>query len=121
MQTLAERTIANLVVVLYRVHKLPGGSIARRRATRLFEAAPRCALTLVQPALLDAPGHFRERAGIVGVVALVVAGQVAPQTVMEVVRPHGIEPKAAVVDRPQVAHIVLMGLGHQGHLALGRK
>src|SRR5207253_4076020 len=109
LQPLAECPIAHLIVILDDVHELPGGPVARGRAARLLAAWRR--LAFVQPALSNAPGDFLQRAFIAGVVALVVAGQVAPQAVVEVVGPYGVQTETTRLDGLQIAHVVLARFG----------
>src|SRR5437870_63084 len=113
MQSFAECAVANLIMVLQRVYELPGRSIACRRTPPLCVTATRRPLTFVQPTLLDAAGNFFEGAGVVGVVALVVTRQIAAQGVVKVISPDSVQSKAAVLDRLEIAHVVLVGLGHQ--------
>ena len=120
VQPLAEGTIAHLVVVLQRVDELPGRSIPGGRAALLFEPAARRPLAFIQPALFDAARHLVEGADVVGVVALVVARQVAAQAVVKIVCPHRVEAEATPVDRFQVPNVVLARLGNEHGLTPGR-
>ena len=67
--------------------------------------------------MLDAAGNFVEDARVIGVVSLVIASQIAAQTVVKVVSPDSVKAEAAGLDCLQIAHVILVRLGGQCDLA----
>ena len=108
-QPLAERPVADLVVVLAAVHERPARLVGDLRAAQL--AGGRTLLALEEEALLDGRRDVFEAAGVVGVVGLALAGQVGAQRMVEVVGPDAVQPQSALLRRPDLLHQVAVVLG----------
>ena len=121
-QTVAERAVADLVVVLQEEHEGGGREVIARRAARLAVAIGR-ALALIGEALGQAAGqHVGRRHGIVGIVAVALAGQQDMQDVVRIVVPLRVEVAAQM--RCDIAvvleHEMDMAAGFDGGAHLGR-
>ena len=117
-QPLAQRTIADLIVVLQEVDKGQRREVARRLAARL-SAAIGGRLALIDETLGQrAPQPLDGRIGEVGIVAVPLAGEQDVHGVMQVVVPLRVEqPPAQFGSVPQEGRTVVIVLEHKMDVA----
>jgi hypothetical protein len=113
VQPLAERPVADLVVVLQADDEGARGQAGRVAAARALQVLG--VLAAEEPALPNGGRQVGDGAGEVAVVALVVAGQHAPHLVVEVVGPDAVEAPAALGLRAHHVGQVAVVLGDQVH------
>ncbi len=121
-QPVAERPVADLVVVLQEQHEGGGGEIGAGRAAALALAVGR-GLALVGEAFAEAARQALGRAlGIVGIVAVGLAGQQDMQDMVGVVVPLGVEALSQMVGHVAVVleHEMDMAARLDGGADLGR-
>ena len=113
---LAERAIADLIVVLEEAHE--GGGRQVRGGLAAGAAPVPGPLALEREALGEASAEMRQRRLVVAVVAAALAGQEHVQRVVHVVVPLGLVERAPAVRPSEVARLVGAVLQHQVHAAL---
>ena len=110
METLAQRAVAYLIVVLQTNHESIRRDAGRIRCREVRPDASRTAR--IEPALTDRRGHVVGSTGVVAIVAFRVAREQPPALVVKVVGPRGIDAPAAVTLGLQHPIEVAMILGH---------
>ena len=115
MKAVAQRAVADLVVVLKADIERARGEARRVGPARLAVVMGR-RLAGVEPPLVDRRRDVGRRAGVVAVIRLVVARQVPPDLVVEVVGPDAVEAPAPF--RRGAEHLglvaVIAGIGVSG-------
>ncbi len=115
VQTLAQPSVADLVVILQELDERGDGERAGGRAPRPSTA--RRALALVREALGEAASEGRGRRMVVRVVARPLAGQEPVGGVVEIVVPLGPVRRRTLAARLEPARVVVVVLQHEMHVA----
>src|SRR5690349_1230623 len=89
LKPLAQRPVADLIVILDAVHKARQRQIVGRRAARPPKMTG--GLANIKPALPQRRRQIRGAAAVILVVALALVGQRNPQLVMKIVGPDRVE------------------------------